>query len=277
MRGSPLKAISILAFAAVATGVVAHAAAPAPGQNLPPLPRPPVDPAYCYNVDVTNATRTAANDLHFTLSGPTKVYNFYTGGHFGLPTSYQQNANGTWSVDYSASGIYVNPGEFTHVGWCGDKPIAGMTVGSKTDLPPFYWTRDGRVIGRITPVGHDWGSVILNDQRFVEVRLTNTLPTPIRIGRLDWAVLDQPIALDDLMWDPLDKAIAWKPLQAESILPGGSADAPGTLRAIIPLPVESTETRHVVFRVLASDAEQPENLIRGIGQANIAAAVQPRE
>jgi hypothetical protein len=219
----------------------------------------------------------AANDLHVTLTGPTQIFSFYSGGTFGYPASHHQNPDKTWSVDYSSAYSNVPPGQITHVGWCTDKAVNGMQSGSATMLPPFYWTQDGRQIGRVVPVGHEWGPVVLNDQLFAEVKLTNVSPVPVNITRFDWAVINQPIELDALMWDPLDTTIAWQPLQAEHLLPGGTSEAPGTVRATIPLPVQPTENRYVVFRVLAADAEQPEGVIRGIGQAHLAAAVQPHQ
>ena len=157
MRGASKKVMSVLVLSTTLGIAAAALAGPgrtqAPGQEGPPMPPAPPQPAFCYNVDVTNASSAAANDLHFTLSGPDHFYSFYDGGHFGLPSSYAHNSNGTWSVDYQLPpGSYVPRGAITHVGWCSDKGVAGMVVRDSGALPPFYWTLDGKQIGRIPPL-----------------------------------------------------------------------------------------------------------------------------
>ena len=89
-------------------------------------------------------------------------------------------------------------------------------------------------------------------------------------------MVDQPFHLNELMWDSLADAVAWQPLQVDGLVPAGTADGAAKRTALVPLPVTADETRHLVFRVLATDPAQPENIIRGIGQTQIAAAVQPR-
>lgn len=273
MRGFTHKMLSMLALSAsLASPVMAAAPSAQPTPQLPPMPG---GSGFCYNIDVTNATGRQANDLHFTLNGPTAFSNFYTGSHFGAPKSHVQNPSGSWSVNY-ASTTAVNAGQVVHVGWCANKAVAGMVPG-QNNLPPFYWTWNGRAIGRIPPLSYDWGAVLVRDRLFVELTLSNPSPNPIKVIQFDWAVVDKAIDLQELMWNPLERSLEWRSLDAESLVRGGSPDAPGVVKAVVPLAVEDTESRHMVFRVIATDPAQPENLIRTLGQAHIAAAVQPKD
>jgi hypothetical protein len=258
---------------------VLTAATNVPNPPWPPLPPPPVNNcSYCYNVDIKNTTWTSANDLHVTLQGPSEICSWYTGSWnpFGLPTNATLTAPNTFQVDFASSTNFVHRGEIAHIGFCSNSPVAGMVSGDYNALPPFYWTRDGRKIGRILPVSHSWEVAHIDVGTIAVLSFINPTQDPIRVRQVDFALVDKALPLNDLMWDGLAGALEWQPLQRETLIPAGSNEAPGFLRSELPLVFRAGDPRHVVFRVWAEDVRNPENLNRAVGQAPLSSLAAQR-
>lgn len=99
----------------------------------------------------------------------------------------------------------------------------------------------------------------------------NTTPRPIKVRQVDWAVVQNPIPLENLMWTELERSLEWQPLLKDAVLEGGNEEAPGYLRMPVPFAFEPGDARHLVFRVWAEDPKDPKNMNRGLGQASLSA------
>jgi hypothetical protein len=268
-----------LALALTTCSLAVSAATSVPNPPWPPVPPPPTNACgYCYNVDIKNNTWWAANDLHVTLQGPTQICQWYTGSWnpFGAPTNVSFTAPNTFQVDFASSTNFVNRGAIAHIGFCSNSPVAGMVSGDYNALPPFYWTRDGKRIGRVLPVSHSWEVAQVDMGTVAVLSFLNPTPEPIRVRQVDFALVDRAIPLNDLMWDGLAGALEWQPLQRDAFIPAGSNDAPGLLRSELPLVIKAGDPRLVVFRVWAEDAADPSNLNRAVGQAPLSSLAAQR-
>lgn len=268
-----------LALALVTCAFAVNAATSVPNPTWPPVPPPPTNTcSYCYNVDIKNNTWTATNDLHVTLQGPTEICRWYLGSWnpFGAPTNVSLTAPNTFQVDFASSTNFVNPGDIAHIGFCSNSAVAGMVSGDYNALPPFFWTRDGKRVGRVLPVSHSWDVAQLDVGTVAVLSFINPTSEPIRVRQVDFAVVDQAIPLNDLMWEGLAGSLQWQPLQRDAFIPAGSNEAPGLLRSQLPLVINAGDPRHVVFRVWAEDVLDPSNLNRAVGQAPMSALAQQR-
>jgi hypothetical protein len=192
---------------------------------------------------------------------------------FGTPSmSVQSNRI---ELNYASSTNWVQPGQMAHIGFCTNSPVTGMVTGhTNAALPPFYWTRQRVFIGDVIAVSHSWEAVRSDVGLSPVVSVLNTTPRDLHIRQVDWAVVDKPVALDDLMWTGLEKSLEWQPLLQGSILSQGTEEAPGFLRMPIPLTFEQGDSRHIIFRVWAEDPKDPKNMNRGLGQASLAALAE---
>jgi hypothetical protein len=263
------RGLIVVAIALCGAGVIG--AASIPGTWPPPMP-PSGCSSYCYNVDITNNTLNAANDLHVTLWGPTEICSHYLGSLNQFGTPGMNTYSNRIELHYASSTNWVQPGEIAHIGFCTNSPVTGMVTGhTNAGLPPFYWTRQRMFIGDVIAVGHAWHAVRADVGITPAVSVINTTPKDIRIRQVDWAVATEAIALDDLMWTGLENALEWQPLLQGGILPRGTEESPGFLRAEIPLVFQQGDPRHLVFRVWAEDPQDPQNMNRGLGQASLKA------
>ncbi|MBU8899441.1 hypothetical protein DRW03_28860 [Corallococcus sp. H22C18031201] len=275
LRRFGAKRALLLAAAAVATTGVSASAFSSYIPNWPPPPMPPESTecnAYCYNVDITNNTPNAANDLHVTLVGPTKICTHYLGSLNPFGTPREVRSGNVTQLTYWSNTAYVQPGQIAHIGFCTNSPVTGMVKGHNAgDLPPFYWTKERFHIGDVIAVGHEWANyradVLAVDPGVV---LSNTTGTVIHVRQVDFALIDKAIPLDKLMWTTLEKELNWEPVAEGGILPPGSEDAPSFFQAPFPIELKPDDPRTVVFRFWAEDPKDPSNMNRGLGQASVA-------
>ncbi|MBJ6765217.1 hypothetical protein JGU66_31010 [Myxococcaceae bacterium JPH2] len=272
------RALLLAAAAVVTTGVSASALS----SYIPSWPPPPMPPGstecteFCYNVDITNNTPNAANDLHVTLTGPTKICTHYLGSLNPFGTPREVHSGNVTDLHFQSNTAWVQPGEIAHIGFCTNSPVAGMTKGHNAgNLPPFYWTKQRIFIGDVIAVGHQWAN-FRDDLVAVDpgVVLSNTTGTVIHVRQVDFALVDKPIALDKLMWSTLDKELEWQPVAQGGTLPPGSEDAPGFFQAPFPVELKADDPRTVIFRFWAEDPKDPSNMNRGLGQASVASLVK---
>jgi hypothetical protein len=240
-----------------------------PAPTPTPTPAPPPPPLYCYNWDFFNRTGHTANDFHLTLQGPKEINIFYQPNPFGNPVKQGLTASGLYEIHYE--GADVRDGSLIHLGFCSNSPVANL-VGSE-QLPPYYWTYNGQPLQKqqIPAVGFHWsfneiGAGVLQPV----LGLTNATAQEIRIHRVDWAISESAIPLDDLNWEPLDGILAWQPLDQETSLPPSEGgDHITSLHYEIPVESVGGDSRSIVYRVWAYEPGNPDNLIKGVGQLSM--------
>lgn len=135
---------------------------------------------------------------------------------------------------------------------------------------PAFWTKDGVPISRgwLPAIGHTWR----NWGGRIGIAFDNALPADVRLVSAEFAVVDNPLPLNDLNWE-IAQPIQWQPIEgARDVVIRGVGERVGSANTIelqIPGEFAADDPNYVLVRVWTVDPADPQNIIQSAAQASI--------
>ena len=232
-------------------------------------------PAFSSSRTFVNLTGQTVDGLHLVLHGPQEADLVDTGPEnpFGAPVFSDLGPEGTYHMRFR--GAAVGPGQAVRIALCTDRPQLDLVP--QGNAPAHYWLfEDEPVAGQALPaVGYRFGQVESGAGAYaLRLELTNAERAEAGIERVEWAVVPHP--LTDLSWERLSAEVSWQVLGERLTLPAAEHEVgPARLSFELPGSFRFDEPGAVVIRFTASEPDNPANAVRGVGQAVVAALLQP--